>query len=82
MSEQRLSRPIYEALPWFYIICGLAALVASYLTRSHAMSFVLGLPGLVAMIGGLVVLLRRREFRRMRADYQNTNSSVLPKGEE
>ncbi len=72
MSEQRLSRPLYEALPWLYILCGLAALVASYLTRSHLMSFVLGLPGLVATVGGLVVLLRRREFRRLRATYGET----------
>jgi Flp pilus assembly protein TadB len=82
MSEKRLSRPLYEALPWLYILCGLAALVASYLTRSHAMSFVLGLPGLVAMLGGIVVLLRRRDFRRMRASYGNPDSSVLPKREE
>ena len=82
MSEQRLSRPVYEALPWLYILSGLAALVASYLTASHVMSFVLGLPGLVAMLGGIVVVLRRREFRRMRATYGNRDSSVLPKNDE
>ena len=82
MSEQRLSRPVYEALPWLYLLSGLAALVASYLTPSRVMSFVLGLPGLVAMLGGIVVLLRRREFRRMRATYGNADSSVLRKGEE
>jgi len=26
MSDQRLARPLYEALPWIYLLCGLAAL--------------------------------------------------------
>ena len=80
MSDQRLARPLYEALPWIYLLCGLAALTASYLTKGGAMSAVLGLPGLVATIGGIVVLLRRRGYRKMRADYLEADSSVLPKG--
>ena len=81
MSDQRLARPLYEALPWIYLLCGLAALTASYLTKGGAMSAVLGLPGLVATIGGIVVLLRRRGYRKMRADYlEGDSSSVLPKG--
>jgi len=82
MSEQRLARPVYEALPWLYLLCGLAALVASYLTKNGVMSAVLGLPGLVATIGGIVVLLRRRGYRQMRADYFSDSSSTLPKNEE
>jgi hypothetical protein len=82
MSDQRLARPVYEALPWIYLLCGLAALTASYLTRG-VMSTVLGLPGLVATIGGIVVLLRRRGYRKMRADYlEGDSSSVLPKRED
>jgi Flp pilus assembly protein TadB len=90
MSEQRLSRPLYEALPWFYIVCGLAGLVASYLIRSGLMSFALGLPGIVALVGGIVLLLRRRDYRRMRANYVNTGlntdlnaeSTAIPKRDE
>jgi hypothetical protein len=80
--EQRLSRPVYEALPWLYILCGLVGLTASYLTPSSLMSFALGIPGLVATVGGVVVALRRRDFRKMRASYLNTDSSVLPKNDE
>jgi hypothetical protein len=70
MSDQRLARPLYEALPWVYLLCGLAALTASYLVKnSGVMSAVIGLPGLVATLGGIVVLLRRRGYRKMRADY-------------
>ncbi len=33
------------------------------------MSFVLGIPGLVAVVGAIAVMLRRRDFRKMRASY-------------
>jgi hypothetical protein len=82
MSEQRLSRPLYEALPWVYLFAGLAALAASYLTRSGLMSAVLGVPGLIATLGGIVVLLRRRGYRKMRSEYFDTDSSVLPKSKD
>jgi len=79
---KRLSRPVYEALPWLYILSGLAGLAASYFNPSGLMSFALGVPGLVAVIGGIVVVLRRRDFRRMRADYGNTDASLLPKSDD
>jgi hypothetical protein len=78
----RLSRPLYEALPWLYILSGVAALAMSYFAPSSLMSLALGLPGLIATVGGIVLVLRRRDFRRMRADYGNTHGSVLPKGDE
>ena len=77
---KRLSRPFYEALPWLYMLCGLVGLVASYFNPSHLMSFALGIPGLVAVIGGIVVLLRRRDFRKMREDYND--ASLLPKSDD
>lgn len=83
MSDpRRLSRPLYEALPWLYILSGIAALAASYFASASLMSLALGVPGLIATVGGIVLVLRRRDFRRMRADYLNTHSSVLPKGED
>jgi nitrate reductase gamma subunit len=77
----RLSRPVYEALPWIYFLCGLAALAASYLQPSHLMSFVIGIPGLVAVVGGMVLMLRRRDFRKMRASY-NSDALFQPKRDE
>jgi hypothetical protein len=72
MSVRRpyLSRPLYEALPWIYIIVGLAALFGSYSLAAHAFfSMALGLFGLFMLIAGSVVLLRRREYRALRARY-------------
>jgi hypothetical protein len=70
----RLSKPLYEGLPWLYILCGGLALVASYFARSALASGALGVPGLVALVGGIVVLLRRRDYRRMRARYSRPDA--------
>ena len=65
----RLSRPVYEGLPWLYLLGGLLALIASYFQTSSTLSMVLGLPGFLALMAGAVVLLRRRGYRRLRAQY-------------
>jgi hypothetical protein len=67
--HHRLSRPVYEGLPWVYLLGGLLALFVSYLQSSTSLSLVLGLPGLLAVLAGVVVLLRRRGYRHLRAQY-------------
>jgi hypothetical protein len=67
--QHRLSHPIYEGLPWVYLLGGLSALGLSYVVSSSVWSVTLGLPGLLAVLGGAVVLLRRRGYRRLRAQY-------------
>ena len=71
----RFSRPLYEALPYIYIVLGLVALAASYFHWSDTWSLVLGLPGLIGVLGGFVVALRRRDFRQMKADNYFTDDS-------
>ena len=68
-AHHRLSRPVYEGLPWAYLLGGLLALIASYFQTSSGLSLVLGLPGLLVFMAGVVVLLRRRGYRRLRAQY-------------
>jgi hypothetical protein len=69
----QFSRPVYEGLPWFYIICGVLVLGGSYLLAAHGvLSLVAGLLGLVGLLGGVVVLLRRRDYRAMRSQYPDT----------
>jgi hypothetical protein len=65
----RLSRPLYEGLPWVYMACGVAALAGSYLLSSRLLSLVLGLLGLAGLLGGSVIALRRRDYRQLRAHY-------------
>jgi hypothetical protein len=69
VAPYRLSRPVYESLPWVYLGAGLVALLISYLATSPAVSLILGLPGWLALLAGAVVLLRRRGYRRLRAQY-------------
>jgi Flp pilus assembly protein TadB len=74
-SGPHFSRPLYEGLPWIYIICGLAALIASYLLAAHAMrSLLVGMLGLVGVLGGFVLLLRRRDYRALRSQYADPDS--------
>ncbi len=66
----QFSRPVYEGLPWFYIICGLLVLCGSYLLAAHAaLSLLVGIAGLALVLFGVVVLLRRRDYRTLRAQY-------------
>jgi membrane associated rhomboid family serine protease len=65
----RLSRPLYEGLPWVYMACGLAALAGSYLLSSRLLSLLLGLLGLLGLLAGSVIALRRRDYRQLRANY-------------
>ena len=65
----RLSRPLYESLPYLYIAIGIAAVAASFAWRVADWSGILALFGLVATVGGLVLALRRRDFRMQKRHY-------------
>ena len=66
------SRPVYEGLPWVYIMLGLGALIASYLLATRgALSLIVGVLGLACVVGGFVLLLRRRDYRALRSRYAN-----------
>ena len=61
-----LSKPLYEMLPYFYLLAGSAFLLASlYLNYWYWPSICL-VTGVVCLVLGLVVFLRRRNFRMER----------------
>jgi membrane associated rhomboid family serine protease len=69
------SRPVYEGLPWIYIICGAAALFASYLLAARGLiSLSAGVLGVLGLVAGIVVLLRRRDYRALRSQYADPDS--------
>ena len=71
-----VSKPIYESLPYFYLLTGVVSLAASmYLNHWYWPSICFAL-GLTTLVGGLVVLLKRRDHRleqrsRQQRDTQN-----------
>jgi hypothetical protein len=65
----RIARPLYESLPYLYIAIGLAAVVASFVWRMADWSGILAAFGAVAILGGLVLVLHRRDYRIQKRHY-------------
>jgi ABC-type dipeptide/oligopeptide/nickel transport system permease subunit len=65
----RLNRPVYEALPYVYIAIGVAAVGASFVWRVADWSGLVAILGLIAIVGGLVLALRRRDYRIQQRHY-------------
>ena len=81
-TGKRLSRPLYEGLPWIYVAGGAVALAGSYFCPFKAVSIAISLLGLLAVLGGVVVLLRRRDYRAMRSEYDQADSTLRDLGED
>lgn len=64
-----LARPIYELLPYAYVLAGACALTASWFVRRSPWPAVLLVVGILAVVGGLVIFLRRRDYRSTQAQY-------------
>jgi hypothetical protein len=66
-----LPRSLYESLPYAYVSAGLLACVGSYLGSSSAWSNVAFIGGAVAIVGGFVLILRRRSYRDDASHYDS-----------
>jgi hypothetical protein len=68
----RLSKPLYETLPYLYMLSGALAIGASWLLGHSFWADVVLVLGVFCVLGGIVVLLRRRDYRANRAEYSGT----------
>jgi len=64
-----LPRRLYELLPYVYVVVGFAACSASYLVSSAVASDLGFWVGALAIVGGLMLILRRRSYRVDAARY-------------
>ena len=65
----RLSRSIYESLPYAYMLLGIGAFAASFIWRSEGWSDLVAGFGLIVLVTGLVLVLKRRDYRIQKRRY-------------
>lgn len=63
-----IPRPLYESLPYLYIAAGSGALTLAFILDGGPRGFIGGV-GLVAVTAGLVLWMRRRDYRAGRREY-------------
>jgi hypothetical protein len=63
-----IPRPVYEALPYAYMAAGGLALAAAFLAEQAPHGFLMLLGG-VGLTVGLVLWMRRRDYRASQSQY-------------
>ena len=58
-----VSKPIYESLPYFYLIAGVITLAASMYLNHWYWPEICFTTGLLCLVMGLVIWLKRRDHR-------------------
>jgi len=66
-----LAKPIYEFLPYLYMLIGVLLVGSSWLVHASAWPAALLIGGCVALLAGLVIWLRRRDYRTTQAQYNS-----------
>jgi hypothetical protein len=66
-----IARPIYELLPYVYMLVGLVLLGAAWLVETQTLPSVLMVVGSLSLMAGLVLWLRRRDYRTRQSEYNS-----------
>ena len=61
-----LSKPLYESLPYGYLLVGIASLLATLYVDWWYWPTIAMVIGISSLIAGLVIWLRRRDYRQSR----------------
>lgn len=73
----RLAKPVYESLPFAYLLGGLLLLALSYRSSDSWWSGWCAGAGLLTLVGGLAIWMHRRDFRATSADYLRRGKPVI-----
>jgi hypothetical protein len=65
----RLSRPVYESLPYVYLAIAGAGIFIFYITPPSPRAVIAFMIGMVAATAGLTLLLRRQDYRALSREY-------------
>ena len=66
-----LSRPLYELLPYLYMVAGIVLLATAWLVELRIWPSVFLAVGALSLMGGLVLWLRRKDYRTKQAEYNS-----------
>jgi hypothetical protein len=66
-----LPRPFYEFLPYLYMAIGLALLSAAWLVEMATLPSIFMVVGALSLMAGLVLWLRRRDYRTRQSEYNS-----------
>jgi hypothetical protein len=70
-----LPEPIYESLPYLYVVCGALILSATvYVGIDTAGTLYYLLIGIFSILGGVVIYLRRMTARKQKANSDSTDA--------
>lgn len=66
-----LARPVYEFLPYLYMVAGVVFLGASWYLTEGMWSGLLLAAGSLCLLAGLVLWLRRKDYRTAQSEYNS-----------
>ena len=66
-----ISRPVYELLPYLYMVLGAALLAAAWVVQMRFWPSVFLALGALSLMAGLVLWLRRKDYRSKQAEYDS-----------
>ena len=64
-----LARPLYELLPYLYMLAGIVLVGFAWSLPSATLPGVMMFVGVVSLLAGIVLWLRRRDYRTRQAEY-------------
>lgn len=66
-----LARPIYEFLPYLYMLVGIVLLGMAWMVKVETLPSVFMVIGSLSLLAGIVLWLRRKDYRTAQSEYTN-----------